>query len=305
MNAPQVLEWLAQNLVNALALGSLYALLAIGYTMVYGVLKLINFAHGDIFMMSTYFFFYAMTLFGLPWYLAFFVVILLTAFLGMTVEKVAYSPIREAPKVTLLISSIGASFLLEILATVFFGGIPRSIPQIPLFNEIMVLGPIRTQRLTFIIPLVTLVFLIILVYLIDKTRIGLAMRALSKDQETASLMGVNVNRTVSFTFAVGSGLAAVGGMLWGLKYPAITPLMGVLPGLKCFIAAVVGGIGSIKGAVYGGLIIGVGEIFIVGSSFLTGVDISGYKDAFAFVLLILILMFRPGGITGQKMTEKV
>ncbi|MFZ2257116.1 MAG: branched-chain amino acid ABC transporter permease [Clostridiaceae bacterium] len=301
----QTLEWLSQNLLNALSLGSLYALLAIGYTMVYGVLKLINFAHGDIFMMATFFFFYAVTAYKLPWYVAAIVVIVMTALLGMLVEKVAYSTIREAPKVTLLISSIGASFLLETLGTVLFGGITKSIPQIPLFNTVMQIGPIRTQRLTFIIPAVTVVFLIILVYLIDKTKMGMAMRALSKDQETASLMGVNVNRTISFTFAVGSSLAAVGAILWGLKYPAITPLLGVLPGLKCFIAAVVGGIGSIKGAVYGGLIIGFGEIFIVASSFITKVDISGYKDAFAFVLLILILMVRPGGITGQKITEKV
>ncbi len=305
MTGQALFEWLSQNLLNALALGSLYALLAIGYTMVYGVLKLINFAHGDIFMMATYFFFYAVTRFQLPWYIAFFGVILLTAILGMAVEKVAYSTIREAPKVTLLISSIGASFLLETLGTVIFGGITKSIPQIPLFNTVMQIGPLRTQRLTFIIPVLTIFFLIILVYLIDKTKMGMAMRALSKDQETASLMGVNVNRTISFTFAVGSGLAAIGAMLWGLKYPAITPLLGVLPGLKCFIAAVVGGIGSIKGAVYGGLIIGFGEIFIVASSFVTKVDISGYKDAFAFILLIVILLVRPGGITNQKITEKV
>lgn len=305
MNTTAFFTWLAQNLLNGLSLGSLYALLAIGYTMVYGVLKLINFAHGDIFMMAIYFFFYSLVLFALPWYVAVILVIALAALLGVTVEKVAYAPIRNAPKITLLISSIAASYLLQTLATVLFGGITKSVPQIPLLNTVMILGPIRTQRLTFIIPVVTLIFLFILVYLIDKTKMGMAMRALSKDQETATLMGVNVNRTISFTFAVGSALAGVGAILWGLKYPAIIPLLGVMPGLKCFIAAVVGGIGSIKGAVYGGLIIGFGEIFIVASSFITKVDISGYKDAFAFVLLILILMFRPGGITNQKITEKV
>ncbi len=296
--------WFLQNLLNGIALGSLFALLAIGYTMVYGILKLINFAHGDIFMMAAYFYYYAIR-FGLPWPIAIIVVIILTSLLGMGVEKVAYRPIREAPKITILISSIGASFLLESLAVVLFSGVPKIIPPVTIFTQVVTLGPIRTQMLTFIIPAVTAVLLIALNYLIEKTKMGVAMRAVSKDQETASLMGVDVNKTISFTFAIGSALAAVGGIMWGLKYPSIVPLMGVIPGLKCFIAAVIGGIGSIKGAVYGGFILGLGEVFIVASSYLTGINLSGYKDAFAFVLLIVILLVRPGGITGQKMSEKV
>lgn len=297
-------NWFLQNLLNGISLGSLFALLAIGYTMVYGILKLINFAHGDIFMFAAYFYYFAIK-FGLPWPIAIIVVIILTSILGMGVEKIAYKPIREAPKITILISAIGASFLLESLAVVLFSGVPKIIPAVPFFTDVVKIGPIMTQRLTFIIPIVTLVLLLILSYLIDKTKMGIAMRAVSKDQETASLMGVDVNKTVSFTFAVGSALAAIGGVMWGLKYPSVVPLMGVIPGLKCFIAAVIGGIGSIKGAVYGGFILGLGEVFIVASSYLTGVNISGYKDAFAFILLIIILLVRPGGITGQKISEKV
>lgn len=297
--------WFLQNLANGIALGSLFALLAIGYTMVYGVLKLINFAHGDIFMMAAYFYFYGTAIFKLPWYAVIILTIAITALLGMGVEKIAYRPIREAPKITILISAIGASYLLENLATVMFTGVPKIIPQVPLFTETVSIGPVNTQRLTFIIPVVTFIFLGILVFLIDHTKMGMAMRALGKDQETASLMGVNVNSVISFTFAVGSSLAAVGGVMWGLKYPSIIPMMGVLPGLKCFIAAVIGGIGSIRGAVIGGFILGLGEIFIVASGYVTGVNISGYKDAFAFVLLIIILMVKPNGIAGEKSQEKV
>jgi len=297
--------WFLQNLANGIALGSLFALLAIGYTMVYGVLKLINFAHGDIFMMAAYFYFFGTAIFKLPWYLVIIITIILTAFLGMGVEKIAYRPIREAPKITILISAIGASYLLENLSTVLFTGVPKIIPQVPLLTNTVSIGSVNTQRLTFIIPVVTFVFLAILVYLIDHTKMGMAMRALGRDQETASLMGVNVNTVISFTFALGSALAAVGGVMWGLKYPSIIPFMGVMPGLKCFIAAVIGGIGSIKGAVIGGYILGLGEIFIVASAYLTGVNISGYKDAFAFVMLIIILLVKPNGIAGAKTSEKV
>lgn len=294
------LDTLLQHLANGISLGSLYALIAIGYTMVYGILRLINFAHGDIFMMAVYLAFFSMT-FGMPWYVAFVVTIVLTALLGMTVEQLAYRPIREAPKITILISAIGASFLLENLAIVFFGGRPKTFPQIEFFTQMLTFGAVKIQMLTFFIPVVTFVFLIGLLYLINKTKAGMAMRAVSKDQETARIMGINVNRTISLTFAIGSGLAAVGGIMWGLKFPSILPLMGVMPGLKCFIAAVIGGIGNIKGAVYGGFILGIGEILIV--AFLP--TLTGYRDAFAFIMLILILLFKPTGIAGEKLAEKV
>lgn len=295
------LDLFLQHLTNGISLGSLYALIAIGYTMVYGILRLINFAHGDIFMMAVYFAFFGVATFGMPWYIAFLLAIVLTGALGMLVETTAYKPIREAPKISILISAIGASFLLENLATVIFGGRPKTFPQVELFTKMVDVGAVRIQMLTFMIPVITVALLIGLLYLINNTKSGMAMRAVSKDIETARLMGIDVNKTISFTFGIGSMLAAVGGIMWGLKFPSILPLMGVIPGLKCFIAAVIGGIGNIKGAVYGGFILGVGEIMLI--AFLP--ELTGYRDAFAFILLIVILLFRPTGIMGEKISEKV
>jgi len=290
-----------QHLTNGISLGSLYALIAIGYTMVYGILRLINFAHGDIFMMATYFAFFAIFIFHMPWFIAFIVAIILTALLGMGIEKAAYKPLRDAPKISILISAIGASFLLENLAIVIFGGIPKPFPTPSIFNDMVNLGGIRIQKLTFYIPAVTILLLIVLAYLINKTKSGMAMRAVSKDVETASLMGIDVNKTIAITFGLGSALAAVGGIMWTLKFPQIQPLMGVMPGLKCFIAAVIGGIGSITGAVIGGFFLGIMEIMLV-AFFPT---FAGYRDALAFVLLIVILLFKPTGFMGEKISEKV
>ncbi|HEX2953836.1 MAG TPA: branched-chain amino acid ABC transporter permease [Bacillota bacterium] len=290
-----------QHLSNGISLGSLYALIAIGYTMVYGILRLINFAHGDIFMMATYFAFFGVITFGVPWYIVFPIVLILTALLGMAVEVAAYRPLRDAPKISILISAIGASFLLENLATVLFGGVPKPFPTPDLFTDVVKIGAVSIQKVTFYIPVVTAIALLILLYLIYRTKIGTAMRAVSMDHETAKVMGINVNQTISATFGIGSMLAAVGGLMWGLKYPQIAPLMGVIPGLKCFIAAVIGGIGNIKGAVVGGFILGVGEIMLV--AFLP--NLTGYRDAFAFILLIVILLYRPMGILGETTAEKV
>ena len=290
-----------QHLSNGISLGSLYAMIAIGYTMVYGILRLINFAHGDIFMMATYFAFFGVMTFGIPWYITFPVVLILTALLGMTVEVAAYRPLRDAPKISILISAIGASFLLENLATVIFGGVPKPFPTPKVFTDVVQIGTVSIQKLTFYIPVVTIVCLFCLLYLINKTKTGMAMRAVSKDHETARVMGVNIDRTIATTFGLGSALAAVGGIMWGLKFPQIAPLMGVIPGLKCFIAAVIGGIGNIKGAVIGGFILGIGEIMLI--AFLP--DLTGYRDAFAFILLIVILLYKPTGIMGEKLTEKV
>ena len=295
------LDTFLQQLANGISVGSLYALIAIGYTMVYGILRLINFAHGDVFMMAIYIGFFAIMTFGMPWYIAFVVTIVLTSLLGIVLEQLAYKPIREAPKITILISAIGASFLLENIAIVLFGGRPKTFPQIEFFTQMLSFGNIKIQVLTFFIPVVTFVFLVGLLYLINHTKAGMAMRAVSKDQETAKLMGVDVNRTITITFAIGSALAAVGGIMWGLKYPSILPLMGIMPGLKCFIAAVIGGIGNIKGAVYGGFILGIGEVMIVAAL----PKLTGYRDAFAFIMLILILLFKPTGLAGEKLSEKV
>jgi len=290
-----------QHLTNGISLGSLYALIAIGYTMVYGILRLINFAHGDIFMMAAYFAFFGVATFNLPWYFAFVIAIVITAILGMTIEFTAYKPLRNAPKISVLISAIGVSFLLENLAVVLFGGRPKAFPTPEIFTNIVTIGGVSIQNLTFVIPVVTLVLLVILLYLVNHTKIGMAMRASAKDVETARLMGINVNRIISFTFAIGSMLAAVGSMMWSMKYPQIVALMGMIPGMKCFIAAVIGGIGDIKGAVIGGFILGIGEIMLV--AFLPG--LTGYRDAFAFILLIVILLFKPTGIMGKNLTEKV
>ncbi|SHI18811.1 branched-chain amino acid ABC transporter permease [Clostridium intestinale] len=290
-----------QHLTNGISLGSLYALIAIGYTMVYGILRLINFAHGDIFMMAAYFAFFGVATFGLPWYFAFIIAIVITGVLGMTIEFTAYKPLRNAPKISVLISAIGVSFLLENLAVVLFGGRPKAFPTPEIFTNVVTIGGVSIQNLTFIIPVVTLVILVGLLYLVNHTNIGMAMRASAKDVETAKLMGINVNRVISVTFAIGSMLAAVGAMMWSMKYPQIVALMGMIPGLKCFIAAVIGGIGDIKGAVIGGFILGIGEIMIV--AFLP--SLTGYRDAFAFILLIVILLFKPTGIMGKNLAEKV
>ena len=295
------LDIFLQHLTNGISLGSLYALIAIGYTMVYGILRLINFAHGDIFMMGTYFAFYGVSTFMLPWYLSFLLAIIMTSALGMLIEFAAYRPLRGAPKISIMISAIGASFLLENVAIVLFGGRPKPFPTPPIFDKMVQIGNVSVQRLTFVIPVVTLVLLFLLVYLINHTKSGMAMRAVSKDYETAGLMGIDVNKTISLTFGIGSMIAGVGAMMWALKFPSLLPLMGVMPGLKCFIAAVIGGIGNIKGAVIGGFILGIGEIMLV--AFFG--NLSGYRDAFAFILLIVILLIKPTGIMGEKISEKV
>ena len=290
-----------QHLVNGTSLGSLYALIAIGYTMVYGILRLINFAHGDIFMLGAYITYYGMTYTPIPWWLVFILSAVITGGAGVLLEKLAYKPLRGSPRITILISAIGASFLLQNLGVLVFGGRPKAFPIPEVMNKTLVIGGISVSLVSVIIPIITIILLVGLTFIIQKTKTGMAMRALSKDYEAASLMGIDINRVVSFTFFIGSFLAAVGGILWGTKYPQLLPLMGVIPGLKCFIAAVIGGIGNITGAVIGGFILGLGEIMLI--AFLP--SLTGYRDAFSFVLLIVILLVKPTGIMGEKMTEKV
>lgn len=290
-----------QNLVNGISLGSLYALLAIGYTMVYGILRLINFAHGDIFMLGGYYLFYGVLIFRLPWWVSFVLAILLTALTGVIVERVAYKPLRQAPKISALISAIGVSFFLENVGLVTFGGRPKPFDQPEIFSQVWQIGGVTVMSINLYITLIAVLFLFLLIFIVYRTKAGLAMRAISVDQEAARLMAIDVDRTISLTFAIGSALAAVGGILWALKYPQLNPLMGVLPGLKAFIAAVLGGIGSIPGAMLGGFILGIGEIMLV--AFLP--ELSGYRDALAFLVLILIFLVRPGGILGESAREKV
>ncbi len=290
-----------QQLANALSVGSLYALLAIGYTMVYGVLRLINFAHGEIFMMAMYIIFYGLGIFLLPWPIAFLVTLLITALLGVLSERFAYRPLRNAPRISVLISAIGVSYFLQNLATVVFGGRPLTFPQIPLFTNVVTIGTVRMQRLTLLVPVITAVMLLCLLALIKKTKTGLAMRAVATDYDASRLMGIDLNKTIATTFFIGSALAGVGALMWGMKYPQISPTVGAMPGIKCFIAAVMGGIGNMAGAVVGGLLLGIVEIGLVAIF----PALSGYRDAFAFVLLIIVLLVKPAGLLGKKTTEKV
>ncbi len=288
-----------QQIIYGLTVGCLYGLLAIGYTMVYGVLRLINFAHGDLLMVSAYVAFFGIVIFSFPWPLAFAGAALITGFIGILIDRGAYKPIRKSPRISALITAIGVSFLLENLALVIIGGRPKPFPIPMLFEGSLSVGQVKLPILSIWVLAVTTVLLMIVLAIINKTRIGMAMRALSRDMETVSLMGIDVNRVISFTFALGSMLAAFGGVMWCMKYPAIEPFMGVIPGLKAFVAAVLGGIGNVTGAAIGGLILGLAEVLIVAVQ----PDWSGYRDAIAFCIMIFILLTRPTGIMGQKLPD--
>lgn len=290
-----------QQLTDAISLGSLYALIAIGYTMVYGILRLINFAHGEIFMMGSFVALYAINTLPIPWYLSLVGTVVLIGVMGMILERLAYKPLRGSKRITILISAVGASFLLQNLALLLFGGRPKAFPTPQVFNKVIALGSVSVNLVSIIIPITTFVLLFVLNYVLKHTKTGIAMRALSSDYDTVSLMGVDVNRVISFTFFIGSALAAVGGVLWSVKYPSLLPTMGAVPGIKCFIAAVIGGIGNITGAVIGGFMLGMIEIMLIWAL----PSLTGYRDAFAFVLLIVILLVKPTGIMGETIAEKV
>jgi branched-chain amino acid transport system permease protein len=291
---------LLQQLINGLSLGSLYALLAIGYTLVYGILRLINFAHGDLLMVAAYVAVMGVGLFSWPWPVAFGLAIGLTGLLGVLLERGAYRPLRRAPRISLLISAIAASFLLENLALVLAGGRPKPFPVPGAFSGTLKWGGLFIPRLSLLIPLVTATLLVILFLIIYRTQVGRAMRAIALDLETVSLMGIDVNRIIALTFLLGSLLAGAGGVLWSMKYPQVNPFMGILPGLKAFIAAVLGGIGNVTGAVLGGLLLGFLEVLIV-ACFPAW---AGYRDAFAFTLLIALLLARPTGLLGEALGEE-
>lgn len=288
---------LIQHLLTGISLGGAYALIAIGYTMVYGILRLINFAHGDIFMMAGYFMIFAMASF--PWFIAIPIVLIGTIALGVLIEKAAYKPLRSSPRMSIMISAIGVSYLLQNLATYLFTALPKSYPEIPFLKKIFQFGDISASLVTLITPVLTLILVMLLIQLINHTKIGMAMRAVSKDTETARLMGIRVDSTISMTFVIGSLLAAVGSILYFTDRMTVYPFSGSLPGLKCFVAAVLGGIGSIPGAVIGGFIIGICETMLVAMGYST------YSDAFTFLLLIIILLVRPTGIFGEATTDKV
>jgi branched-chain amino acid transport system permease protein len=290
-----------QHSLNGLTLGSLYALIAIGYTMVYGILRLINFAHSEIFMLGAYFVFWGITLFYLPWALAMVAAVIVTASVGILVDRVAYRPLRDAPRISALISAIGVSFFLQNVTIVVFGALPRQVYRPGWLEDPILMGDVRLLPLTLFVPALSLLLMLGLVWIVYKTKTGLGMRAISKDIETSYIMGVPVNRIISITFGIGSALAAASGIMWALRYPQLQPVMGSIPGFKAFIAAVFGGIGSIPGAVIGGLMLGIIEIMAV--AFFP--DLAGYRDAFAFVLLIVILLLKPTGLMGEKLEDKV
>ena len=291
---------LVQQLINGLSLGSLYALIAIGYTLVYGILRLINFAHGDLLMVSAYAAVMGVGLFSWPWPAAFGLALGLTGLLGVLLERGAYRPLRRAPRISLLISAIAASFLLENLALVLAGGRPKPFPVFAAFSGALQWGGLFIPRLSLLIPLITGALLVVLFLIVYRTQAGRAMRAIALDLETVSLMGVNLNGIIALTFLLGSLLAGAGGLLWAMKYPQVNPFMGILPGLKAFIAAVLGGIGNVTGAVLGGLLLGFLEVLLVACF----PGWAGYRDAFAFILLIALLLVRPTGLLGETLGEE-
>lgn len=277
--------------------GGQYALIAIGYTMVYGILRLINFAHGDVFMAAGLIMIYLYA--ALPLYISIPFTIILTSFLGFCVERFAYKPLRTAPRMSVMISAIGMSYLLQNLALYITGGLTKYYPTIPWISNSIEIAGAMTKRVTVITPFLSILLVVGLVLLIRYTKIGMAMRAVSRDFETAQLMGVRLDLVISMTFVIGSFLAAVGSILFFSNYTGVTPTVGAMPGLKAFVAAVFGGIGSIPGAVIGAFIIGICENLIKGLGWTT------FSDAFTFVLLIIVLMFMPTGIFGEKVTDKV
>lgn len=284
-------------LLAGISVGGQYALIAVGYTMVYGILRLINFAHGDIFTAAGFFMVYFAA--AMPLYLAIPLVVVVTVLLGFTVERVAYKPLRTAPRMSIMISAIGASYLLQNLMWYVTGGLAKQYPVLPWISNSITIGSASTKLVTIVTPVLTVVLVAALVMLIRHTRVGMAMRAVSRDFETAQLMGIKINSVISITFIIGSFLAAIGSMLYFSNYTTVMPTIGAMPGLKAFVAAVFGGIGSIPGAVMGALLIGICENVIKAVGYTT------FSDAFMFALLIVVLIFKPTGLFGEKTSEKV
>lgn len=289
---------LLQQLINGLALGSVYALLALGYTMVYGIIQLINFAHGEIYMIGAFAGFYSSSKLNLPLLPTLLVAMAASALAGIIIEKIAYKPLRNSPRITLLITAIGVSLFLQNTMRLLVGSNPKPFPDLINAGSLTI-GSIQIQWKTILMFAVSALLVIILQFIVYKTKMGKAMRASSQDMEAASLMGINVDNTISLTFAIGSALAGIAGVLVAISYPSITPYMGVMPGLKAFVAAVLGGIGSIPGALIGGLAIGVLET--LSKAYIS----TNFSDAIVFGILIVILLIKPSGLLGKKINEKV
>ena len=286
------------QVLNGLQLGSIYALVALGYTMVYGIILLLNFAHGDIIMVGAYISWLVMSKLGLNPAIAVVLSIVGCMLLGVLIDKVAYAPLRDAPRLSILITAIGVSYFLENGSQLLFGADAKVVPAYTSVSNIQV-GDLTLSFSAIVTVVVTAVATVVLTFLVQKTKLGKAMRAVSEDMGTARLMGINVNTTISFTFAVGSALAGIGAVLYCMAYTQASPTMGIMLGTKAFVAAVLGGIGSIPGAVIGGLLVGFAEVFV------SAIGLSVWQDAVVFLLLIVVLIVKPTGLLGRPMTEKV
>ena len=291
------MEFLVAQILSGVSLGGQYALIAIGYTMVYGILRLINFAHGDVFMCAGLMMVFMCA--SLPVYVSIPLMLVLTVLLGFVIERAAYKPLRSAPRMSVMISAIGVSYLLQNVALYATGGQPQTYPSLPFVSGTVTILGASTHWVTVITPVLVIVLVLLLQWLINPTKIGMAMRAVAKDFETSQLMGIKINKVISVTFIIGSFLAAVGSLLYFTNYPTVIPTSGAMPGLKAFVAAVFGGIGSIPGAVIGAFIIGICETLIKGTS------MTVFSDAFTFALLIVVLVVKPTGLFGEKATDKV
>lgn len=289
---------LIQQLMNGLILGSTYALIALGYTMVYGIIELINFAHGEIYMFGAFAGLILVTTLDVPFFLAFFLAMALAALLGITVEYLAYRPLRRSSRLAALISAIGASIFLSNLALLIMGAKPYNFPS-PFEPKVYRTALFIISRVEIIVLLASFLLMIGLTFFVQKTKTGKAMRSTAQDKDTASLMGININKIITITFAIGSALGAAAGVMVGIYFRTVTPTMGLMPGLKGFVAAVLGGIGNIPGAMLGGILLGIAEV--MGAAYIS----SQYRDAVAFALLIIVLLFKPAGLLGRPAQEKI
>ncbi len=293
--------YLTQQLINGLTLGSMYALVAIGFSMIYGIIRLINFAHGDIVMIGAFVTVGLVTATGLPWPLIALGVMITGALAGITIDTVAFRPLRGAPQVTGFITSLAVSVLLQNLGILLLTAQPRNFHFPEVMRQRLPVGQATLSIIDLSIVITALVLMAALVFLVKRTRLGMAMRATAENPQVARLMGININRAILAAFAIGSALAAVSGLMWGGKYGQIDPLLGFLPGLKAFVAAVIGGVGSIPGAMLGGYLLGLAEVLFVG---LLPAEYSSYRDAFVFGLLIVVLLVLPNGLLGRSVEER-
>ncbi|MBU2359060.1 branched-chain amino acid ABC transporter permease [Loktanella sp. M215] len=289
--------YILSQIVNGVILGSMYALIAIGFTMIYGIVRLINFAHGDIFTMGAFTTLASLALIGLPFPVALVVVVLTGALFGVVIERIAFRPMRGAPQVTGFIASLAVAIILENLLVMTISAQPRVFLVPEYLNRLVATGVITIRVIDLAIVALAIVLMIALVFFVQFTKVGIAMRATAENYDVARLMGINIDRMIMLAFAIGSGLAAVSGLMWGSKYGQISPFMGLLPGLKAFVAAVIGGVGSIPGAVVGGYVLGLSEVLFVG---LLPPEYSGYRNAFVFGALIVVLLVMPNGLLGRN-----